>query len=86
MNLNALGCSDITTLLNRLAFLESEGQISGKAEAMSGPWLRGTRRQMRALGLVRNGPLAQNEFASGPRALHVLHCPRDPLGRDDLDF
>ena len=51
----ALGRSDITAFLNRLAFLETEGQITGKRRARTVRELRRTLNQMRALGLTRSG-------------------------------
>ena len=55
IDLHALGRSDITAFLNRLAFLEAEGQISVTRRARAVRELRRTFSQMRALGLTRSG-------------------------------
>ncbi len=55
MDPHALGRSDITAFLNRLAFLESQGEISGKGRPRAVRELRRTLGQMRALGLARSG-------------------------------
>lgn len=54
-DVRALGRSDITAFLNRMAFLETEGQITGKYRARAVRDLRRTLNQMRALGLTRSG-------------------------------
>lgn len=55
MDIHALGRGDITAFLNRLAFLQSEGQISAKLRPRAVRELRRTLGQMRALGLTRSG-------------------------------
>jgi integrase len=51
----ALARADITSFLNRLAFLESEGTISGHYRAFATRSLRAMFGKMRALGLTRAG-------------------------------
>lgn len=55
MDIHALGRGDITAFLNRLAFLQSEGQISAKLRPRAVRELRRTLGQMRALGLTCSG-------------------------------
>lgn len=54
-DLRLLSRSDVTAFLNRMAFLESGGQITGKSRARAVRELRRTLNQMRAIGLTRAG-------------------------------
>ncbi|WP_242456319.1 tyrosine-type recombinase/integrase [Mycolicibacterium sp. P1-18] len=54
-DLHLLSRSDITAFLNRMAFLESGGQITGKLRARAVRELRRTLNQMRAIGVTRIG-------------------------------
>ncbi|MGH2704553.1 MAG: hypothetical protein ACRDJ4_05475 [Actinomycetota bacterium] len=72
----ALGRSDMDTFLNRLAYLESAGQISGDARIRACRDVRTVLTRIRAMGLTRPGQVAGG--LGEDFALHRDDIPEEP--------